>query len=380
MPQGSLTVRMVESRADHNAFCEFSFQLYRGRFNWVAPLRQTETERWSPKHNSSLGARFVRRFLAQRNGQTLGRVAAIVDEAFASRWETGASFFGFFECVNDVEVCAALLEKAHDTLRAQGRSSVFGPVNLSTHEEVGLLVGGYDIPPMILTPHNPPYYAALLESAGYAAHLEFHSYLWTPERETSPVVKRLLRASERQTSASGKLSIRSLNPKRWETENEKIWKLYNACFEDLWGFVPLSWPEYIERAENFRKFYQPEMALIAEVEGQPVGFGLALPDINEVLVHLQGSLWPFGLIRLLREIPRISGARFILLGVLPTFRGRGVAALLASQMGEVMLRHKIKRVEVSLVQGENRRMQRVIEAFGCQKIKTFQLFKKSLTR
>jgi GNAT superfamily N-acetyltransferase len=369
---------MVESRDDHNAFCEFPFQLYRGKFNWVPPLRQTELERWSPKHNSSLNARFVRRFLATRDGQILGRVAAIVDEAFASMWETGAGFFGFFECVNDGEVCAALFEKVHDTLQAQGRSSVFGPVNLSTHEEVGVLVSGFDVRPMILTPHNPPYYAALLESAGYAPHLEFHSYLWTPERETTPAVKRLVRAATRETGTSGKTIIRALNPKHWETENEKIWKLYNACFEDLWGFVPLSWQEYIERAENFRKFYRPEMVLIAEFDGQPVGFGLALPDINEVLVHLQGSLWPFGLIRLLREIPRIRAARFILLGVLPEFRGRGVAALIAARMGEVMLHFKIRRVEVSLVQGENRRMRRVIEAFGCQRIKTFQLFKKSL--
>ncbi|MBA3765632.1 MAG: GNAT family N-acetyltransferase [Acidobacteria bacterium] len=379
MHHGSLKVKMVESGADHRAFCEFPYQLYQDNYNWVPPLRQTETQRWSPRHNSSLSARFVQRFLVSHNSQTLGRVAAIVDEAFASRWEPGAGFFGFFECVNDMEVCAALMEQVHDALRVHDRNSVFGPVNLSTHEEVGLLVEGFDIRPMILTPHNPPYYAALLERAGYKALHEFHSYLWTPEREQAPVVKRLVRAAERRAGSSGKLFIRSIDVKHWETENEKIWKLYNACFEDLWGFVPLSRREYTERAENFRKFYQPEMALIAEFDGQSIGFGLALPDLNEVLAHLNGRLWPFGLLRLVRGIPRIRAARFILLGVLPQFRGRGVAALLAARMGESILRLKIERVEVSLVQASNQRMLRVIEAFGCQRIRTFQLFEKNLT-
>ncbi|HEV2915482.1 MAG TPA: GNAT family N-acetyltransferase [Pyrinomonadaceae bacterium] len=373
---------MVESRSDHRAFCEFPFQLYRRSFNWVPPLRQTESARWSPAHNDSLRARVVRRFLATRDGQTLGRVAAIVDEAFARRWEPGAGFFGFFECVDDGEVCAALLERAHASLRAHQRTCVYGPINLSTHEEVGLLVEGYDVRPMILTPHNPPYYEALIEGAGYAAHLELYSYLWTPESEQAPAVKRLLRAAAAGAAvgrSKEEVLIRSFDPKSWETENDKIWRLFNSCFEDLWGFVPLSRREYAERAENFRKFYRPEMALIAESGGTAVGFGLALPDINEALTHLNGSLWPFGLIRLIREIPRIRAARFILLGVLPEFRGRGVAALIAARMGDVMLRHRIERVEVSLVQAGNQRMQRVIEAFGCRKIKTFRLFRKSLT-
>ncbi len=379
MQHSSLHIKPVESRREHKAFCELPYQLYRGNPAWVPPLRQTENARWSARHNSSLGARFVRRFVASRNGETVGRVAAIVDEAFASRWERGAGFFGFFECADDAEVSAALLERVEETLRREGRKSVFGPINLSTHEEVGLLAEGFDIRPMILTPHNPAYYIALLERAGYAARQEFHSYLWTPERESSPAVKRLVRAAARQANSTGKLVVRSFEAQRWTDENEKLWRLYNACFEDVWGFVPLSRREYMERAENFRRFYQPEMAVICEVDKEPVGFGLALPDINEVLMRLNGSLWPFGLLRLLREIKRIRAARFILMGVLPEFRGRGIAALIAARMGDVMLRHKIERVEVSLVQGGNKRMQRVIEAFGCQRIKTFRLFEKRLT-
>jgi GNAT superfamily N-acetyltransferase len=378
MHQGPLKVKIVDSRADHRAFCEFPYQLYRDNYNWVPPLRRTESERWSAGHNSSLSARFVRRFLASRDGQLLGRVAAIVDEAFASRWGEGTGFFGFFECVNDGEVCAALMEQVHATLRAHDRNRVFGPVNLSTHEEVGVLVEGFDVRPMILTPHNPPYYEALLERAGYKALHDLHSYLWTPQKEQAPVVKRLLRAARRRAGSHGRLVIRPFDAKHWEMENEKVWKLYNACFKDLWGFVPLSRLEYAERAEAFRQFYQPELALMAEFDGQPVGFGLALPDINEALTPLNGRLWPFGFIKLMRRIPRIGAARFILLGVLPEFRGRGLAALIAARMGESMIKHRIERVEVSLVHGSNRRMRRVIEAFGCQRVKTFRLFEQSL--
>jgi hypothetical protein len=377
-PSTPLEIIEVQGRATHKAFCALPYELYRDDARWIPPLRLAEAQRWSVKHNASLATRRVRRFLARREGRVVGRVAAIVDEAFGTRWEAGTGFFGFFECIDEQAVCAKLLSAAQEALSAAGMCRALGPVNLSTHEEVGILVEGFETPPMLLTPYNPPYYAALLSAAGYTPRLDYHSYLWTPAHRQAPVVKRLIRSAARNAGWLQRLVIRPFDARHWETENRTLWHLYNACFQDVWGFVPLSWQEYMERAEVFRRFFRPELVLIAEFAGEAVGFGLSLPDVNSALGELDGRLLPFGWLRLARRVPRIRASRFILAGVVPKFRGRGLSALIAAKMGEAMLALGMERVEVSLVHEANHRMQRVIEAFGCERHKSFRLYEKSL--
>jgi hypothetical protein len=377
-PPAPFEVVEVQGRADHKAFCALPYELYRGDARWIPPLRLAEAQRWSARHNASLKTRRVRRFLARRGGRAVGRVAAIVDEAFAERWEAGAGFFGFFECVDDQAVCDNLLSAAHEALRAAGMRRALGPVNLSTHEEVGLLVAGFETPPTVLTPYNPPYYGVLLSAAGYEPRLDYHSYLWTPAHRQAPVVERLVRSAARNAGWWRRLVVRPFDARRWEAENRTLWRLYNVCFQDVWGFVPLSWEEYMERAEVFRRFYRPELVLIAEFDGEAVGFGLSLPDVNSALNDLDGRLLPFGWLRLARRVPRIRASRFILSGVAPEFRGRGLSALIAARMGEAMLALGMERVEVSLVHEANQSMQRVIRAFGCDRLKSFRLYEKSL--
>lgn len=377
-PPAPLEVTEVQARADHKAFCALPYELYRGDARWIPPLRSAEAHRWSAKHNASLTTRRVRRFLARREGRAVGRVAAIVDEAFAERWEDGTGFFGFFECIDDQAVCDDLLSAAQEALRAAGMRRALGPVNLSTHEEVGILVAGFETPPMLLTPYNPPYYGVLLSAAGYKPRLDYHSYLWTPAHLQAPVVRRLVRSAARDAGWLRRLVIRPFEPRRWEAENRTLWRLYNVCFRDVWGFVPLSWEEHMERAEVFRRFYRPELVLIAEFEGEAVGFGLSLPDVNSALSDLDGRLLPFGWLRLARRVPRIRASRFVLSGVAPEFRGRGLSALIAARMGEAMLALGMERVEVSLVHEANQSMRRVIRAFGCDRLKSFRLYEKSL--
>ena len=154
--------------------------------------------------------------------------------------------------------------------------------------------------------------------------------------------------------------------------------MYNASFADLWGFVPLTWAEYRERAGDFRAFYRPELVLFAERGGRAVGFGLSLPDINELLAPLGGRLWPFGWLQLARGIHRIRSARFILLGVLPEHRARGVAVVIAAEMADAAHRLGIDRAELSLVQADNRKIQAVIAACGGARIKTYRLYERRL--
>jgi GNAT superfamily N-acetyltransferase len=375
MPSPDLRVSPVEDRESHRQFCDLPYRLYQSDPCWVPPLRSDESRRWSPKHNASLRLRWCRRFIARRGSAVVGRVAAIIDEEFARRWSPGAGFFGFFECAEDAEAAHALLTTVEAALRSARCGQILGPVNLSTNDEVGLLVAGHDSPPMLLSPYNPPRYERFVLEAGFAPLCDYHAYDWLADRPHAPSVDRLLRRLA--GSASG-LVLRPSQPRRWDEDARLLFELYNVSFAPTWGFVPLTWQEFSERAAAFRPFYRPELVLFAELRGRPVGFALVLPDVNEALARIDGRLWPFGWLRLLLGMRRIRAARFLLLGVLPNATGAGIAPLLAHAAADAARRLGIRRAELSLVHDDNRRVRHVIEAFGGKRCKTYRLYEKAI--
>ena len=372
MPLESVSISRVRSVAEHRAFCELPYVLYRDDPLWVPPLRRQERRRWSTRYNASLKSRWVERFIAWRGSDVVGRVAAIRDDAFATRWEPHSGFFGFFESIDDPAVARALLGCAESALHGHGTRRVFGPVNLTTNDEVGLLVKGFSSRPMLLSPYNPPWYEALLSGAGYVPRIDYHSFGWDVDRPI-PDLHRVARGP-----TQGGVHVRRSNPKHWAKESRALLDVYNASFVDVWGFVPLSWEEYEPRAKEFRRFYRPELVSFAEVNGRVVGFALALPDINEALITAEGRLWPFGWLRLARAVSRIRSARFILLGVHPEFAGLGIAPLLSYELVTAAREIGLKRVELSLVQEANERVQRIIVAFGGRQLKKYRLFEKTI--
>ena len=375
---GGVTIRAVESRSDVTAFLDLPYALYRDDPCWVPPLRMTERQRWSPRHNATPRSRWVQRFVARRDGRFVGRIAAIVDPAFAARWLPSSGFFGFFECVDDEEVSAALFAAAASALAERGVRVALGPVNLSTQDEVGLLVEGFDLPPTVLSPYNPPFYERHVERAGFVGLRDYHAYAWTAGQPRTARVDRIVAAAAGRAGSYAHLVLRHADARRWDDEVRTLHGLYNAAFDGVWGFVPISWEEFRQRAEEFKAFYRPELVIVAELGGETAGFGLLLPDINEALRGLNGRLLPFGWLRLLRRVPRIASGRLILLGVLPKFTGHGLGALIADRMTEPVRRFGLQRVELSLVLEDNRPMRHVIEAFGCPRVKVFRLYERSL--
>ena len=218
--------------------------------------------------------------------------------------------------------------------------------------------------------------SALLLDAGFVPLCDYHAYDWTADRPHAPSVDRLLR---RLSASNSGLVLRPSRPARWDEETRVLFDLYNASFADTWGFVPLTWQEFAERAAAFRPFYRPELVLFAELRGRPVGFALVLPDANEALARAGGRLWPFGWLRLLLALRRVRAARFLLLGVLPEATGAGIAPLLANHAAEAARRLGIRRAELSLVHGDNRRVRHVIEAFGGKIVKSYRLYDKAIT-
>lgn len=366
-----IVVREVTRPADHRAFWRLPYRLYATDPLWVPPLRMEEARRWSPEHNAALRTRRVARFLAERAGRVVGRIATVQDDLFARRWAPGTGFFGFFECEDDAVAARALVGAAARAAAGFGLERLLGPVNLTTNDEVGILADGFDTRPTLLSPHNPPWYDALLRGAGCAPERDYHAYSWNPAMPHSPAVERLVR---RLAAGAAGVTIRTSTKARWDEDSRTLFELYNASFDGLWGFTPMSLDEFGEKAAGFKPFYRPELVIFAEDQGRPVGFALGLPDVNEVLARIDGRLFPFGLLRLLRGIPRIRTVRVVLLGVLPAYAGRGVAGLLAWQMAASGRRLGVTWAELSLVQGSNERVNHVIASMGGTRTKTYRLF------
>jgi len=372
MGTGRLTVEVVEGRRSHEAFWRFPWDLYRGDPLWVAPLRGDERRRWDEASNPALAGRWHQRYLARRDGRVVGRVAASTDSQFQSRWEERTGFFGFFECEDDAEAARALLDAAAAALKGRGLDLALGPVNLSMHDESGVLVDGFDTPPKVLSPYNPRYVPTLLEAAGCRPRLEFCSYLWTPAQQPHAAAQSLLEASRR----SGRVRVRPVNLARFEDECRLLLDLYNDSFRDLWGFVPMSADEFRARAKSFRPFLNPELILVLEVDGRAEGFCLALPDIHAALRPLRGRLWPFGWLHLMRAAPRLDSARVLLLGLRPQLTGRGNAVLLCGAIDEAARRCGMREVELSVVQARNAPMRHLIDAFGTPQYKSYRLYER----
>jgi GNAT superfamily N-acetyltransferase len=365
------------SRLDR-AFVDLPYRLYDGDPFWVPPLRREELRRWRLASNPSLGPRWTSRFLALRNGRPVGRIAAIHDSDFAARWSPDTGLFGFYECADDAPAARALLSAAETALAQRGVRTVLGPVNLTFHDETGLLVEGFDSTPMILSPYNPPRYSRQLEDEGYRPGREYLSYRWTPAAPRSAVVDRLVRAAQRGQGPAAGVRVRALDPARWRDEVRLAWTIYCESFAEVWGNTPLTWEEFSARSDRFRPFLVPELALFAERDGEAVAFSLTLPDVNRALQCARGRLFPFGWVRLQRAAARIRAARFAILGVKPDERSRGIAGLLAWETACAAQRLGYELLELSLVLSDNRPIQHVIDAFGAEPWKRYRLYGKTL--
>ena len=268
-------------------------------------------------------------FLAEREGAVVGRIAAISNRLHNETHADGVGFFGFFETVNEQAVADALLAAAADWCRTRGHDVLRGPASFSVNDECGLLVDGFESAPTLMMPHNPRYYVELLERAGFAKAKDLLVWQGGSEDRYHPVPERLARGTELIRRRQG-ITLRGLDMKHFDADVERIKRIYNAAWERNWGFVPMTDRELDHLAEQFKPIVIPEIVPFAEKDGQVIGFGIVLPDLNEVFRHSRrGRLLPL-LPRLLWKVKtrRYKRARILLLGILPEYQGKGIDAML----------------------------------------------------
>lgn len=376
----SVEILPVRTRKQLRAFLRLPWRLYRGDPHWVAPLLLDEGKRFDPRRNPFFEHAEVQLFLAVQDGKPAGRICAHIDRIHNEFHREKTAFFGFFESVKSEEVARALLETAENWAKERGMERLRGPFGFNTNGFAGLLVEGFHSPPTLLMPYNPPYYASFLEGCGYRKAKDLLAFRIEIDKELHDRLRALLPRLEKiaERAREKGFRVRSLNLRDFHGEVRRLREIYNEAWERNWGFVPLTEREFTEQAKELKQIVRPELAKIVELDGEPVGFGLAVPDFNEALKPVRGRLLPFGIFRLLWASRKIQGLRLLTLGIKRRHRVRGVDALIYCELIREGLKLPYRSCECSWILEDNHRIIRAIELAGGRPYKTYRVYEKDL--
>lgn len=372
-----LTILPVTTRHTLRRFIRFPWQVYAGNRAWVPPLVMERMQFFDPKRNPFFARAEAQLFLAQRGREVVGTIAAYMDHHWNTFYNERTGCFGFFEVLPDAEAAATLLHTAADWVRERGMQVLRGPMNFSADNDSGLLLDAYDEPPVLLTAYNPPYYRDYIEQAGFTKHADWYAYLI--DRETlgggavGNLPPRLLRTLDIARKRSG-ITLRKARLDRFAEELAYVQRLYNSAWQETAGYVPMSDAESAYLAHSLKPFVDPDLIFMAEDQGAVVGVSVTLPDLNQMLQRMQGHLLPFGWWHMLRRHTYTTTARFFAMGVLPTYRRRGIEAAFYFETFCAAVKKGYQRAELSLVAENNTMMRRSAEAFGARIYKTYRVY------
>lgn len=373
----ALTVRPVTSFRDMGDFIEVPWRIYADDPLWIPPLRLERRFHFS-KYNPFLRHAEWQAWVAYRDGQPVGRISAQIDALHRERYGGDTGHFGLLECVNDAEVFNALMLHAESWLAARQTRRITGPFNLSINQECGILVDGFDTPPVIMMPHSARWYPQLLEAHGYFPVKDMLAYWIGTDFEPPKVMQRLLK------SHADRIHVRTIRRNQIAAEMEIMRDIFNDAWSENWGFVPFTQEEFAELGNSLKFFVADEYIQIAEVNGDPVAFMVALPNLNEVFAELNGSLFPLGWYKLLRRLRKhqIRTARIPLMGVRRQFHntplGMALACTVIDAPRRIGIEHGIEGVELSWILEDNKPMRGILDHLGSKEYKRYRIFGKTL--
>ncbi len=358
-------------------FIELPYRLYAGTPNWCPPFKPEQRQNFSTK-NPFMRQAEVALFVAYHNGRAVARVTAHLDPAYNDFHKTRQGFFGFFECEQDPALAQIILSVAENWLREKQVTRVMGPFNFSTNHGIGLLTDGFDHPPVLTMPYTPAGYPGLLESAGYRKVKELVSYSIEHADEVPPRLIRL--ASKAHERWGGQYRVVAFDPERLDLDMNTVGRLYNEAWSANWGYAPISNEEMAYFTRSVKPFAEPDGVLSVLKDDQPVGFLMALPDMNEALIKVtNGSWWPTGWWHLANWKRHVHTCMVHALGMRPQYRNLGLELLLFLRLFEMRLDWKqYTRLETSWILEDNIPMRRLLEISGAEVIKRYSIFGKEL--
>ncbi|WP_375402909.1 N-acetyltransferase [uncultured Sphingomonas sp.] len=380
-----ITIRPVLTAPDRRRFVDLPHRLYRDDPHWIPPLRREALALITPARNGWFSHAEAQLFLAERDDVVVGRISAHIDTLALTMppdrgFGPGVGQWGLFEA-EDAAVAARLIVSAEGWLRDRGMIRALGPISMSVWEEPGLLVDGYDHPPTVMMGHAKPEYRGWIEGAGYHPVKRLLTYDLDITRPFPPLVQRIVRSGERNP----RIRVRTVDKSRFDEEAALILSILNDAWSDNWGFVPLTAPEIADVGVKLKPIVYENLIRIAELDGRPVAFMITLPDLNEVLKPLGGSLFPFGWAKLLRWLrrPRVRTVRVPLMGVLKELQSSRLASQLAFMMIEYIRRASVEgydasRAEIGWILDDNQGMRSIADAIECRVNKVYQIYARDL--
>ncbi|MBS0479550.1 MAG: N-acetyltransferase [Proteobacteria bacterium] len=378
-------IRPIGSKADRKKFVDLPFRLYKNDPNWVPPLKGEALGLITPEKNGWFSHAKAQLFLAERDGQVVGRISAHIDTLALTMpadkgFGPGCGQWGYLDA-EDEDTAHALIATAEDWLRNQGMTRALGPISMSIWEEPGLLVQGYDHPPTIMMGHAKPEYKGWIERAGHRPAKTLQTYELNVAKEFPPLIGRIVAAGEKNP----RINVRMVDKSKFDEEAAIILAILNDAWSDNWGFVPLTPPEIADVGVKLKPIVFNDLIRIAELDGKPVAFMITLPDLNEAIKPLNGSLLPFGWAKLLLWLrkPSVRTMRVPLMGVVKELQASRLASQLAFMMIEYIRRAAVAhygatRGEIGWVLDDNQGMNAIADAIDSHVNKVYEIYEKSL--
>jgi GNAT superfamily N-acetyltransferase len=369
-----IQVRPVLSKADEKRFIKFQWIPYKENPYWVPPLLMDRRKLIDRKNNPFYRHAAMELFLAERDGQLVGRIGAIVNDNHNKEHSENIGFFGFFESIDDQPVANALFDAAAAWLKTRGVTAMRGPASPSVNDEYGLLIQGFDRLPAVLMTYNPPYYQKLVESYGFTKAQDLFAYYIHKDKVFNERFSRIAEIVRKKES----LKIRQLDMKHFDEEVALIRDLYSRGWSKNWGEVPMTEEEFNYVAKDLKSVVDARLVIIAESNGKPVGFGMTLPDLNQILVRNKNGWLIPAIVRLLLFKKKIDRVRIVILGVLPEYGNSGIGAALFHETGSRCVKYGYPHGEASWVNEDNVMMNRGAELMRGIVDKTYRVYQKPL--
>ncbi len=370
-----MNIEQVNDAGGKNEFIQFPWKVYQGNPNWVPPL-VSEVKFVLSEKNPFFQHAEAAYFLARKNEETVGRIAAIIDRNHINIHNEQAGFFGFFECLPDIAVAQGLLDTASGWLKKRNISIMRGPMNPSTNDECGFLLEGFDSPPMIMMTYTPPYYLDYMAQCGLVKAKDLFAYISVIKNvSAAPRLEKLASAVKARVPG---LVVRPADMKHFRKELEAVKDIYNCAWSRNWGFVPMTDEEIDSMAKRLKPLIVPELLIMAEVDGSPAGFFMAVPDYNQVLSRINGRLGPLELVKFLWYSRRISDIRVLTMGVKEEFRKKGIEGLLYLESFKAAMCRGYERAEMSWVLEDNAPMRNGCELMGGRLYKKYRIYEKGI--
>ncbi len=385
MADGEAATRIIieeaTGAAGRKAFIAAGKVAYAGDPNYVAPLEYEVGARLDPKANPALTGAEVALFIARKDGKVAGRISAFINPLHLQTYDDATGHFGFLDAIDDADVFAALLKTAEDWMRTRGMKKIAGPFSFSVNEECGLLIDGFDTPPYVMMPHGRPWYQRHVEALGYQKAMDMFALRYIPRRQFIP--ERRMKFIERALS-SPKVNIRNIDFKRFNEEIATLVDIFRDAWSDNWGFVPMTEAQIKHMANELRPIIEKYNIIFCELEGEPVAFGLVLPNVMELIRDFDGKLLPFNWAKLLwrLKVKKPSQARMPLMGVRKKLHGKPIGAAFAYKIIEMVnsanMDNGITSSELSWILENNPDMLNMLTDMGGEIYKTYRIYERGL--